>query len=265
VSWNGALVVARTKVSAGTVLRSIESQSQSTRARVRIMRNLRRYEFGVADEREDRAILRSLGVDGSTVAARFLVDSTLTSTVQGKAVVFAMSIVSLVALLTALVTNTEMRWVLASIAAIAFVTLAVSTAGGFATVGTDGVVFRRLWTQRFVPFAALARMQPTERGVTLVTDEGRSLDLDFSSGSRRGMRDRRDEFIMRVDEARAAATEGESRIDAARVSRGARSVAEWLEALRALARSEGGMRTAPIVRSQLFALVEDNVPVRPTT
>jgi hypothetical protein len=126
-------------------------------------------------------------------------------------------------------------------------------------VGSDGVLVRRLGEQRFLPYSTLERAAAEHAGdIVLALRQGESIRL--SMGSATSMRDA---LVERIEEARAAfATSHGGGVAETLVAPGGRTVARWLEDLRALA-SARGYRQARVEPEQLWRVVDD--PRAPAT
>ncbi len=259
VHWNGALVAPREKVRAGVLVPKSPSQTDQSAARVRIARKFGMpLEFGVASDDEGRAFLRALGLDSSQVTATFHARSRFA--VSTGAMTLAMTAFVVATTMIAVLTRTHAPIALMMLPFFAVAMLAVIPTS--AVVGTDGVLVKWMGTRRFIAYRDIARLDRTDTGVQIVLHDGSTTPVNF--WTQRGTKTRleiarmeRDAFVTRLQQARDASPTPETRVDPGTVSRGTRSAAEWLDALRALTRAEGGMRTAPIVRDQLFDLIND--------
>jgi hypothetical protein len=125
-------------------------------------------------------------------------------------------------------------------------------------VGSDGVLVRRLGEQRFLPYSTLEKATAEHAGdIVLALPQGESIRLSMGSASMR------DALVERIEEARAAfATSHGGGTAETLVAPGGRTVARWLEDLRALA-SARGYRQPRVEPEQLWRVVDD--PRAPVT
>jgi hypothetical protein len=249
IHWNGALIVERARITGGVVLPDAPG---GTRVRISRRRGAP-MEFGVTNVAEGRDLLRALGLDASQVTATFRVRSSISTSrvLFGGVIAIAM----VVAFLSAHLRLPPMTTPLAMIALV----LAFAWPQKV-VVGTDGVFVNWFVRRKFIPYTELARIDDTKTGLDLVTKSGERHRLEFNGGRNSKAQviraqTERDSLRSRIEQARAAAPDAAPAVDPGVVARGERDVGSWLDALRSIAHREGGMRTAPVLREQLFAMV----------
>ena len=262
VRWNGALIRRRKAIATGVVLPRLASQSEASRARVRLSPPFGLItEFGVADEHEGRAVLRALGLDASQTAVRFFFNSRFAPrTYRANMIVGAFVGVGVVATMVVAHVVPHFRPFAIALAVPVFAAAVAISIPTRALVGTDGILVRQLGTTRYIAYRAIDRLEMIDAGVIVIERNGAATRLERTVAGKVGrelMRAERDAFVTRVEQARAASSTPSTRVDPAAVARREQSAAEWIASLRALVHAEGGMRTAPIVRDQLFDLVGD--------
>lgn len=118
-------------------------------------------------------------------------------------------------------------------------------------VGADGLSYRTLTGNRFLPHARIAKVLREDKGVRLTLVDGR--EMVFHPPLLAGVR-----LVEYLEDARAAAR---GAVDAgalgALLDRGARSLADWKRAAEGLATNTGGYRGLVVTPDQLRVLVDD--------
>lgn len=260
VHWNDKQVLSRAKITNGVVMPGIQSKRTQVAARVRLTQGRwkRAIEFGVRDEGQGRAMLRALGLDSSQVTASFRAHSRM----AGGWLTFAI-IIGISALLGAVMAIAPHNPLAAPFAAMAFLALLIPVSlPTTAVVGTDGVLLKWTGTRRYLPYKDIVSLTPDGTGALFTLRDGRTAKVEFGArrtgkAARERARIECETFVARVEQARAAAPTPETQVDPDTVARGERDVSTWLKSLRALTQNEGGMRSAPVLRDQLFGLVDD--------
>ncbi len=259
VTWNGKLVAPRAKITNGVVMPGIHSKRTEVEARVRITRRLGgRIEFGTSSGAEARAMLRALGLDSSQVTATFRARSRMSGWLWWGALMCVMF--ALLPAFFAIGLGTMLAPLLPLLMLAMVVPMIVPTT---AVIGTDGVLIKWFGTRRYVPYVSIARVEQEGTGVQFVLNDGSSARVEFGAGRgttkayREQAQIERDTFVTRVEQARTSAPTPDAQVDPSAVARVGRDATTWLDALRLLTQREGGMRTAPVLRDQLFGLVSD--------
>lgn len=150
--------------------------------------------------------------------------------------------------------------------AIAFVASLVSMMTPMTVVvGTDGIALRWLAWKRFIPMAQIrSAVVPPESGtVVLELTSGETQRITFRGGRGRRSPAAQNAWVEaaalkeRIDEAMGVGADlgGD---DAKALSRGERSVAQWVTDLRQAMRGEGTFREAPLVAERLWRIVESS-------
>jgi hypothetical protein len=158
-----------------------------------------------------------------------------------------------------------LAWILAAgFNMIPYVPLVLAIAPTHITVGVDGVLLRRLRRQRFIAYRDVERVESYDEGVKLVMRDGSVVLLRVGPVESRVMPIRqeqiaqREALLTRIHEAMGSEHDAHAPVSARALDRGGRSASEWITYLRSLvARQEGGMREAPVLRSQLWSLLSD--------
>jgi hypothetical protein len=118
------------------------------------------------------------------------------------------------------------------------------------SIGTDGVVVRRLGRRRFVPRASLDAVEARDGEVVLARVKGDPLRVRTSG------QPEADAVVLRIREA-IASPEARGAPELDRLDRRGRAVSAWLRDLRALAAGPGGYRDASLDLRALLDVVED--------
>jgi hypothetical protein len=218
-----------------------------------------------------RAVLTAMGVDASKKAARYSILST--SGTNGR-VRFGLALASLPLSIALAIVLQKMTGVPTPAFVFLLPYLLAATAAmipGRIRVGTDGVLLRWLWQQRFVPLADIETVTMTEGsligrvrlGLRLGLRGGEMIEIDVTAPTRTTAaielgRASVQTIIERIEEARVVAR-GEGALDATLVlARAGRSGADWLAGLRAaFADVEGFRNGPPLTLEQLWRAVED--------
>ena len=221
-------------------------------------------ELAVADVGHGRDILRALGLGASQIIATFVGRSRLLPSrgmrvgwLVGAGVLFALAgfLLTLTASLKALL-----------FMPILFPLVMVALWPSRVDVGTDGVLLRWLGTRKFVPYAEVDRVEPTDTGVRLILED-RFVDLPVGPMDPRAarpmdvqLRNERDALVERIRTAMIAPAldAPPARLEPSMLARGGRTPSDWLASLRSMvAKREGRMRAAPVLDDQLWALLSD--------
>ncbi len=260
VRWNGRPIIPRTNATNGLVMPGVQTPRSRVDSRVRIARRWGSpIEFGVRDAQEGCAILRALGCDGSQVTASFVTRSRMSPRGWELLAAYGVGLAAMVAIWWALEAGRALAMLtMIPLCAVLLPFLAPTAA----VVGTDGVLLKWLGTRRYIHYRAIARIEPEGAGVRFDLFDRSTILVKFGNGmgGKGGVereRIERDAFVTRVEQARASAPTPDTKVEPSAVARGDRNERDWLAALGQLARREGGMRTAPISRDQLFGLVND--------
>jgi hypothetical protein len=210
--------------------------------------------LSVRDLEQARLLLCALGVDPARASAHYL---TLARPL-GEPRTFVRA-VTLVALVLALgVVAGQMA---AAALALAVVTLLVvfvgATAPTHVTVGADGVLLRWLGTLRFIPWATVLSIEAFDGVVVLAIEGGSWLTLRTPADHERYQPERA-AMIERMRVAWRAHVLGRPDEETARlVRRAGGRTQEWVRAMRAMIRGEGGYRAGSMPPERLWRVVED--------
>jgi hypothetical protein len=260
--WNGALVLPRAAARRGIV---VPESPDGPMVRIQGPKFSRPVELAVPDVAQGRDILRALGLGASQIIATFvgrsrllpsqamrmgwLVGAGMLFVIAGFALTFGASVKALIFM------------------PMIFPLLMLAFWPSRVDVGTDGVLVRWLGTRKFVPYAEVDRVEPTDTGVRLILED-RFVDLPVGPmPTRRGdrpldaqLRNERDALIERIRSAMVAPA-GDApaaQLEPSMLARGGRTPSDWLASLRSMvAKREGRMRAAPVLDDQLWALLSD--------
>lgn len=258
----GRLLVAKEDIRAGFVV-----PDPPRGPRVRLQRRLKPpVEIRVQDEIEGRALLRALGFDASQRSARFSTPSRAL-TDQGLSIFLGVSFAGLYILLgsfghTLLGHGAPLQLPIL-IAYLAFMFLTRTSL----TVGADGILRSWLGKKEFWSYGDIAGVKRfldqsmwrkhKWQGVELQLRSGESVRIPITSknGLQYGQIDL---VIERIREAMESHRQGEPAADTALLARKARSMADWIQSLRAIGSgAHVDHRTAPVASERLFRIVED--------
>lgn len=210
--------------------------------------------LSVRDLEEARLLVRALGVDPARASAHYL---TLARPL-GEPRAFARA-ATLVALVLAF--GVVAGQIAAAALALAVVTLLVVFVGAtvptHVTVGADGVLLRWLGTLRFIPWATVLSIEAFDGVVVLAIEGGSWLTLRTPADHERYQPERA-AMIERMRVAWRAHVLGRPDEETARLLRRAGGrTQEWVRAMRAMIRGEGGYRAGSVPPERLWRVVED--------
>lgn len=219
----------------------------------------------VHSEAEGRALLEALGFGATHAAAEMTIASALIGMSVPTQLLVTLPAVALgvAGILTAAATLQQRAgpWVFGIIALMLVWILGLAFAPTTVRVGTDGVVTRWLWRERFIPFSSIAELAPydeilgtkRQRGVRLRLHDGELVRLPTGQtdiGETEAAR-----LYTRIQDA-AAARRGEH-VGPELLARGARPVADWVRALRAMGEGASTLRASSMPLDALLGIVED--------
>jgi hypothetical protein len=123
-------------------------------------------------------------------------------------------------------------------------------------VGSDGILLRRLGSERFLSYGGVSSVSVEGRAVL-----GRSVVIVLGSGESirlaTGQPQLREALVARIQEARTAFARADGSTDDARVAPGGRTVGRWVSDLRAMA-NQATYREADATPETLWRLLDDS-------
>lgn len=236
-------------------------------------------ELAVPDVHVGRAILEELGLDAARVAATFRVRAVSAKAFEKRTrAIYALPFVALALVVITMLFGVRALPIVLSVFLPALAAFVVAlTYPTFLTVGTDGIVARRLGRERFVPLSSIADVELVEGEpilndvpvvMRLIGHDGAVLEDVLVELKRHGFYQ---ESAHAAIDARAAALAervlaalevrrrgGEAAIDPRALARGGLRTAEWLDHLRVLLDARETFRDAAApTPDALLAIVED--------
>jgi hypothetical protein len=213
------------------------------------------FEVEVEDEAQGQTLLRALELDASQRRADFYIASPVMGNPNARAGATA-AVVSLVAI--TLFTKAMPHYFTPTLVVAALLAFLIPSK---LSIGIDGLVFRWLFYQRFLPMDAIVGAAPDgSTGIVVRMASGKRVTLYATGKQDRGNYDRqhRDAIIARINEAMTAHRSlGEQRGNATELlRRGGRGHREWLEDLRKLG-SATGYRDGVVGNEDLWRVLED--------
>ncbi|HEY2510335.1 MAG TPA: hypothetical protein VGI39_05755 [Polyangiaceae bacterium] len=215
-------------------------------------------ELPVLSTAEGRELLRALGFDVSQTVLRFRASARIMSHWafrSGAAIFGAVALASM-----------EMAHFHASFSIVLVFALAlVMIIPSRIHVGADGVLVTWMGTRRFFAITEILGVEKYVRGAgrnkmcgaRLTLADGARVDLPV--GQARWADDRAEALVERIREARETGGREVSEAAAVFLERGARGVAEWIQALRAVgAGAIADLRSAPMNHERLWRVVESH-------
>jgi hypothetical protein len=118
-------------------------------------------------------------------------------------------------------------------------------------IGTDGIAVERLLRRRFIPRASFREVGVSGKSLEISASDGAGVTLHVSSAEEAVT------VAQRIRDAMAEQGDGAATAVLARLGRDGRTIASWIEGVRALARGASGYRDAKLERDELSAVVED--------
>lgn len=260
IAIDGATIAPRAELTQGCLVPS----SAGTLVRIE-RRRASAIVVRVADEREGRALLEALGFDAAHAVAELKIASGLLAydvATQLLVTLPAVGVGVAAILATAFILQKQAGpFIFAIIAAMLGYMLGLAFAPTTVRVGTDGIATRWLWRDRFIPFSSIARAEKydmiigTKRqlGVRLALMGGEEVRLPTGQTDIGEVEASR--LLTRIEEAREARHAGN--VSPELLARGARDVAGWVRALRALGEGAHNLRASALPLDALLQLVED--------
>jgi hypothetical protein len=224
------------------------------RAGLRLSLEARGVDVVVRDVQGGRALLRALDVDPTSASSQYWVLARPLG--EPRAFARAATLVALVLAFAVVASQCA-----PAALALAVVTLVVAFVGitvpTHVTVGADGILLRWLGTMRFVSWADVAAMEDFDGGVVIALDGGEWLTLRTPADHERHHPER-EAMIERMRVAWwAHPRSGADETAASLVRRTGGRTREWVRAVRALVRREGGYRVAGVPPERLWRVAED--------
>jgi hypothetical protein len=262
VSWNGKLLAARDQIKEGFVIPSDGAPPQ-----VRLTRRFPRprLSFQVPDEATGRSLLAGLGLDASQTIATLKLASLVRAkrhAMLGNVGCFAA--LPAIALLLALTQGAAFAIGVASvIAAMAALWTVASLLPARARVGADGILIQWAGRRSFVGFEDLAHVgmfiDENNAGVALGLRDGREIKLPAMGLFQAAIdRDELTLMVTRIEQAAAVHRLAQADRGVALPARGERTVADWIQALRAVGTgANADHRHAPVQPDTLYRIAED--------
>jgi hypothetical protein len=264
VWWDGAIVAPRGQIVAGLVV-----AGQAGPPVVRLVRRFPRepLSFTAPDETAARALLRELGLDASQTALSLPFGSLLRAS-RVAAFLWPISLVVLPfallsALPVALIGSHEWAPVAGLLVIATALWMTLNLGGSTVRIGTDGILASWLGRTRFVAYDDLEDIRPyienSGAGVVLRLRAGRELRLPRMGAFTVSLdRTELDLVVHRVRQAVDQQQRAQKDRGLVLPARGARSVSEWIAALRAVGTgAHSDHRNAPVDSDRLLRIAED--------
>jgi hypothetical protein len=258
----GRLVLSSDQIRAGFV---VPDPPRGPRVRIQ-RRNRLPMEIRVRDEAEGRELLRALGLDATQRAATFSTPSRaitdpLWSVVLGVGFAGTFMLLGLLTRTIGLHGPGIQLPILAAYLGFMFLTRTGIT------VGADGILRSWLGKKEFWSYGDIESVGPFIDDRYWRKQKWRGVELRLRSGARVRMpisskqslqSSSMDLIIERIREAMESHRQGDPAAETALLARQARSVADWIQSLRAIGSgANADHRTAPVAPERLFRIVED--------
>jgi hypothetical protein len=265
VRFAGRMIAPRSSLRAGFL---IPTWGKPPLVRIERRWPRRPLQIELPDEPTGRALLRALGFDASQVVASFTFASRARADARIAALGWTMLVLMFIAfpMIAGATADSPGPW-LALFALLGVAILvgwsAVMLMPTRAVVGADGVLISWFWRRRFLRYGEVRAVRPfgsgNNQGVALWTAESAPIKLPIKPQLTQQLNDQSTDLVtQRIQQALASYHQNRREREVTLPERGQRTVAEWIQSLRATGSgANADHRTAPVSREELFRIVED--------
>lgn len=219
------------------------------------------FEATIDGEEDAVQFLRALGRDAEHNRVRFEILSTYAVNAGQRAIwFFGLFTITLLVVLMSTALSWGLPLAIALIIAFTLIPTIIMVAPGHLEIGADGLLFRWLWTRRFLPYETIKAVERIDTRIVVTLNDGSTTLIELPRPKQFPDDElRRDAILARISQARRSTRSSTSKVMTkeliSRMRRGARDVKAWRSDL--LRIRDVSYREAATPDDELLKLVED--------